>query len=55
MSGEVLSSKQTVLVQVAERAHLNERTSRLSSEISLAGRFMVLDALFRSGFNFSKN
>ncbi len=38
---EVLSSKQTVLVQVAKEP-ISTKGPRLSSEISLAGRFMVL-------------
>jgi len=39
--GEVISSKQTVLVQVVKEP-ISTKGPRLSSEISLAGRFMVL-------------
>jgi ribonuclease G len=39
--GEVISSKQTVLVQVVKEP-ISTKGPRLSSEISLAGRYMVL-------------
>ena len=39
--GEVISSKQTVLAQVVKEP-ISTKGPRLSSEISLAGRFMVL-------------
>ena len=51
---DYLQPQQQILVQIVKEP-ISTKGPRVSSELSLAGRFMVLNSLFRSHFNFTKN